>query len=594
MDMKTMVDLLRARADSAGDSTAYTFLDGGEHDNASIAWGAVERRSRALGAVIADRVAPGARVLIMLPPGLDFPAAFFAVLYAGAIAIPTYPPSGSRADRTSARIRGMVADAGVSLVLSCRPLHARSASLEAMIPELAGLPWLNVEDVDDDAAALWRAPRVSPSTLALLQYTSGSTAAPRGVMVSHANLLHNMGLGAALAGYDADSVSVTWLPVNHDMGLINGVLQGAYSGYPTIQMAPGAFLQRPLRWLQAMSRFGATHSGGPNFAYDLCARRVSEEDRDGLDLSSWRLAYNGSEPVRRSTLENFARAFGSCGFRWTAFRPGYGLAESTLVVTSDPVGTPPLFHAERPHAWVSSGTRAGTMTVRIVDPVTCRERSDGEVGEIWVAGGSVACGYWNKPEATAATFQAFVADSNDGPFLRTGDLGCIAGGHLFVTGRIKDVLIVRGLKHYPQDIEATAEGAHAAVRPGCCAAFAVEACGEERVAMVAEVEPRFLSAAGAQAGPSAIAAIRRAVAEAHQLSLRAVALVPAGTLPKTTSGKLQRFLCRNGFLDGSLGAIVEWRDDAGIERTGTERTSAGQAGQTLAGQPFRAANQLAS
>ena len=588
MDIKTMVDLLRVRADAAGDSTAYTFLEPGERDNASIAWGAVDRRSRALGATIAGRVGSDARVLIMLPPGLEFPAAFFGVLYAGGIAIPTYPPAGSRADRTSMRIRGMVADAGVSLVLACRQLHARRASLEALIPELAGVPWLSVEDVDDGVAAEWRAPRVSPATLALLQYTSGSTAAPRGVMVSHANLLHNMGLGAALARYETDSVSVTWLPVNHDMGLINGVLQGAYSGHQTIQMAPGAFLQRPLRWLQAISRFGGTHSGGPNFAYDLCARRVSEEDRDGLDLNSWGLAYNGSEPVKRSTMENFVRVFGSCGFRWTAFRPGYGLAESTLVVTSEPAGTPPLFHPDRPNSWVSSGTSAGTMTVRVVDPVTLRRRNDGEVGEIWVAGDSVACGYWNKPEESAATFNAFIAESNEGPYLRSGDLGCIIGGHLFVTGRIKDVLIVRGLKHYPQDIEATAERAHAAVRPGCCAAFAVDHSGEESVAMVAEVEPGFLPEADAHAGTHAMSAIRRAVADAHQLSLRAIALVPAGTLPKTTSGKLQRFLCRDGFLDGSLGVVAEWRDETRVDDAAVAQPF------RAADKPFRAADKLAS
>jgi acyl-CoA synthetase (AMP-forming)/AMP-acid ligase II len=575
MRVKNMVDVLRTRADAHPDGVAFTFLESGEHAGSTQAWGAIDRRARALGASIAARVDPGARVLIMLPPGIDFVSAVFGVFYAGAIALPTYPPTGARADRTTARVRGMVADAGVTLILSNSGLHTRVAALESMIPELADVPWLDVDHVDDTAAEAWRDPRVASSAVALLQYTSGSTAAPRGVMVSHGNLLHNLALSARLAAYGSDSVSVSWLPVNHDMGLINGVLQGAYSGYPTVQMSPAAFLQRPARWLQAISRFGATHSGGPNFAYDLCARRVSEEEREGLDLSSWRLAYNGSEPVRRQTMEHFTRVFGECGFRWTSFRPGYGLAESTLLVTGDLAGRPPVFHSDFQESssrsaagrqpgttWVSSGVSSGAMRIRIVDPVAFRSREDGEVGEIWVAGESVALGYWNNPRDSAATFRAFIAGTNEGPFLRTGDLGCISNGHLFVTGRIKDVLIVRGVKHYPHDIEATAEQSHPALRPGCCAAFAVERVGEERVAMVAEIEPRFLSAAETDPGTKAISAIRRAVADRHQVSLHAVALVPAGTLPKTTSGKLQRFLCRDGFLDGTLSPLAAWHDEA--------------------------------
>ena len=583
MRVKNMIDVLRTRADAHPDDTAYTFLESGEHAGNTQTWATLDRRGRALGASIAARVDPGARVLIMLPPGIDFASAVFGVLYAGAIAIPTYPPAGARADRTTVRVRGMIADSGVTLVLSNSTLHAHATMLESMIPELTGVPWLDIDHVDDAVAEAWRDPMVASSALALLQYTSGSTATPRGVMVSHGNLLHNLALSARLAAYGSDSVSVSWLPVNHDMGLINGVLQGAYSGYQTIQMAPTAFLQRPARWLQAISRFGATHSGGPNFAYDLCARRVTEQEREGLDLSSWRLAYNGSEPVRRSTLEHFMRVFGECGFRWTSFRPGYGLAESTLLVTGDLAGRPPVFHSDfqdsssrsaggrQPVAtWVSSGASTGAMQIRIVDPVTLRSREDGEVGEIWVAGESVALGYWNNTRDSAATFRAFIAGTTEGPvpsgvegpFLRTGDLGCISNGHLFVTGRIKDVLIVRGVKHYPHDIEATAEQSHPALRPGCCAAFAVERVGEERVAMVAEIEPRFLSAAETDPGTKAISAIRRAVADGHQVSLHAVALVPAGTLPKTTSGKLQRFLCRDGFLDGTLSPLAAWHDEA--------------------------------
>ncbi|CAN5785913.1 fatty acyl-AMP ligase [soil metagenome] len=566
----SMVDLLRMRSWIDGDRTAYTFLDDGEQDGTSFNWMDVDVRSRAIGAAVARQMDAGGRVLIMLPPGVEFASAFFGVLYGGAVAIPTYPPSGSLTDRTRTRIRSMLADAGVSLVVSCGALHARVAAIEALVPELSGIPWLDIDNVDLDDASTWKAPRAGGSTLALLQYTSGSTANPRGVMVSHGNLLHNLAHAADLGRYNRDSVSVSWLPVNHDMGLINGVLQGVHSGSRTIQMSPAAFLQRPSRWLQAISRFGASHSGGPNFAYDLCARRVSDEDRDSLDLRTWELAYNGSEPVRRSTLETFMRAFGSCGFRWTSLRPGYGLAEATLLVTSDEAETAPVFHpasrkgvplvsaASQGGDWVGCGVVDGTMQIRIVDPVTLVPREHGDVGEIWVAGASVAAGYWNKPRESAATFRAVIAGTSDAPYLRTGDLGCVIDGHLFVTGRIKDVLIVRGLKHYPHEIEATAEAAHGSLRPGCCVVFSIQREGEESIAVIAEVESRFGSALAGEIGTDAISAIRRAVANGHQVALHAVALVPAGTLPKTTSGKLQRFLCRDGFVDGTLSPLAAW------------------------------------
>lgn len=554
----SMIEVLRDRAAAQHDSIALTFLDGAEQEGPALTWTGLDLRSRAIGAAVAARVEPGARVLVMLPPAVDFVPAFFGVLYAGAVAIPTYPPSGARADRSSARLRGMIADAGITLVLSSSAIRAHVSSLEALVPELAGLPWIDVENVSDELAEAWRVPRCNQETVAVLQYTSGSTAVPRGVIVTHGNLLHNLAHGAALAKYDGNSVGVSWLPVNHDMGLINGVLQPVFSGYPSYLMSPAAFLQRPVRWLQAISRYGATHSGGPNFAYDLCARRISEDDRAGLDLRTWRIAYNGSEPVRRSTLENFHRAFAACGFTWEALRPAYGLAESTLLVSSGSAEGPVFVETADGRSLVCSGVVDDSRSIRIVDPETRVARRDGVVGEIWVASRSVARGYWNKPRESAATFQAFTSDLHDGPYLRTGDLGCIVDGRLYVTGRMKDVLIVRGVKHYPQDLEATAEHAHSAVRPGCCAAFAVLRDGEERVALVAEADTRRLSAAGDL--DQAIASIRRSVVDRHQVSPCVVALVPAGSLPKTTSGKLQRFLCRDAFLEGEFEVLAAWRE----------------------------------
>jgi acyl-CoA synthetase (AMP-forming)/AMP-acid ligase II len=559
-----LIDLLRDRAAAQPDSTAFTFLEAGEHEGASLTWADVDLRSRAIAAAVQSRVRPGDRVLVMLPPGVEFVPAFFGVIYAGAIAIPTYPPAGAKSDRTSARLRGMIADAGISLVVSCSTVLSRRTALAALVPELAGLPWIAVDAVAEDLAEAWRIPSLHDDTLALLQYTSGSTAAPRGVMVSHGNLLHNLGHSAALARHDHQSVSVSWLPVNHDMGLIDGVLQPVSSGFAAYLMAPAAFLQRPSRWLQAISRYGATHSGGPNFAYDLCARRIADDERDALDLSTWRIAFNGSEPIRRSTMEGFHRRFAPCGFRWEAFRPAYGLAESTLLVTSSRPGDAPSFIDIEPgRSLVSCGVVNCAPRIRIVEPATRTAVHEGAVGEIWVSSDSVARGYWNRPRESAATFHAYMEGTHDGPYLRTGDLGCIVEGRLFVTGRIKDLLIVRGVKHYPQDIEATVERAHPILRPGSCAAFAVQQTGDERIAIVAEVEPRRdVSAAELE---HAMLAVRRTVSEVHQVAPLSISLITAGTLPKTTSGKLQRFLCRDGLAARTFEVLASWSETVVVD-----------------------------
>ena len=567
----TLIDLLRDRAAAQPADLAYTFLDDGERCGESMTWEQLERRSRAVAAAIMQRVEPGTRVLLMFPPSLDFVPAFFATLYAGAIAVPTYPPSGARADRTIARLRGMVADAGVTLVLAPAALAARASVLVSAVPDLSEVAWLDPSDVSDEEADDWRAPAVTGASLAFLQYTSGSTSAPRGVMVSHGNLLHNLAQTAADGLYDRDSVSVSWLPVNHDMGLINGVLQPAFSGCRAYLMAPSAFLQRPARWLQAISRLGGTHSGGPNFAYDLCARKVADNDAVSLDLSSWQVAYSGSEPVRRSTLEQFQRTFGVRGFRWEALSPAYGLAESTLLVANIPAGVPPTFLGNA----VASGKAPASRGVAVINPVTHERCPDGETGEIWVSGASVATGYWKREAETVATFRAFTSDSGEGPFLRMGDMGFIYQNSLFVSGRIKDLIIVRGMKHYPQEIELTAERAHPALRPGCCAAFAVgptftssadqvgptfrsgaDRNDEEKVAIVAEVDPQ--RQAHAAEWSQVIAAVRLAVAEAHHVAPCSVTLVSPGAVPKTTSGKLQRYLCREALMTGALDPLASW------------------------------------
>ncbi len=550
----TMIDLLRARAAAQPWDRAYTFMPDGERCGEWLTWEQLERRSRAIAAAVGRRVAPGDRVVVMFPPSLDFVPAFFATLFAGAVAVPVYPPSGARAERTAARLRGMITDARPSLVLAPSLPPAQMDALTAAVPELAALPWLDPLDVPDEDATTWREPSITSSSLAFLQYTSGSTSSPRGVMVTHGNLLHNLRQTHIDAIYDHASVSVSWLPVNHDMGLINGVLQPAFSGCPAYLMPPAAFLQRPARWLQAISRLGATHSGAPNFAYDLCTRRMSENDCGNLDLSSWRVAYNGSEPIRRATLEQFQRTFGICGFRWEAFSPAYGLAESTLLVASIPAGVPPTFVG----AAVASGLNPATRGIVIVDPATRARCEDGATGEIWVRSGSVAVGYWRREDDTRTTFQAVTSDTHEGPFLRTGDIGFIHQERLFISGRIKDLIIVRGLKHYPQDIEVTAERAHPALRPGCCAAFSVERDDEEQLAIVAEVDTGRQPCGGEPELSQVLAAVRIAVAAAHHVAPASVTIVSPGEVPKTTSGKLQRYLCRTALQCGEFNIVASW------------------------------------
>jgi acyl-CoA synthetase (AMP-forming)/AMP-acid ligase II len=443
--------------------------------------------------------------------------------------------------------------------------------------------WIATDVISEEDALGWRDPGADASTLAFLQYTSGSTASPKGVTISHGNLLHNLTYSFHSGSSDASTVSVSWLPVIHDMGLIEGVLQPAFSGCPAYLIPPTAFLQRPARWLNAISRYRATRSGGPNFAYDLCVRRIGAEERTGLDLSTWRAAYNGAEPVRSETMRAFASAFADCGFESSAFRPCFGLAEATLLVTAgtldgdrslgqavdsrqSTVGSRSVAGGEdRREATgapprVSCGTPAFGTRVLVADPETGRPCADGSVGEIWVSGPSVAQGYWNRPEESVGTFGART-DRGEGPFLRTGDLGFLHDGELYVTGRLKDVLIVRGTKHYPQDLEQTVEQQHPALRPGCAAAFAIEVGPVgDRIAVVAEADIGQLGSP--ESAPAAIAAIRRSVTELHGVQLGAVLLVAPGTLPKTTSGKLQRFACRDAYLSGNLPVLAAWRDSA--------------------------------
>ena len=576
---RTLIDLLRFRAWDRPGTVVYRFLVDGEEPGAQLTYGDLDARARAIATSLLERgVKPGDRALLLYPPSLDFIPAFFGCLYAGVVAVPCYPPQPAQLARTLPRLLGIVDDAGVAIVLTTSELAASAPLLQRHTPSLHRIPWTATDALSLDNASQWREPDLDGDQLAFLQYTSGSTAAPRGVMVSHANLLHNLGYASHAAENDATSVSVSWLPVIHDMGLIEGVLGPIYNAYPAYLLAPASFLHRPIRWLRAISRYGATTSGGPNFAYDLCVRKITDAQRAELDLRTWRIAYNGAEPIRADTLESFHARFRDVGFSWRSFFPVYGLAESTLLVsTGDRTYEPVIcdadadalargsFRTTRMHdapvrALVSSGPVSFDTRVAIAEPDTRERCADGRIGEIWVSSPSVARGYWRRDEETRETFRAYLADG-DGPFLRTGDLGALVNGELFVTGRLKDILIVRGMKHYPQDLELTAERQHAAIRAGCSAAFALDAADGEAVALAMEVDPRQLpdhpEEREAHLGEM-IGRVRQAVVEQHGILLSAVSVLSIGAMPKTSSGKLRRRACRAAFIDGSLSELARW------------------------------------
>jgi polyketide synthase 12 len=569
MTYTSLVDMLAQRAAAHPDKLAYAFLVDGESETVRLTYGQLDRRARAIGRHLAEQGLAGERALLLFPSGLDYIAAFFGCLYAGLIAVPAYPP---RLNRPTPRLQAIVADARAVLVLSPANLRDSMAGRFRHTPGLESLRWLAVDEVSDERADAWRHPGVGAESLAFLQYTSGSTSSPRGVVLTHGNLLYNSWLLYNSFEHDADAQGVTWLPLYHDMGLIGATLQTVYSGQTTTLLSPVAFLQRPFRWLQAISRNRALFSGAPNFAYELCLHKVTAEQMATLDLSCWKVAASGAEPVRKETLQRFSDKFAACGFRPEAFFPCYGLAEATLIVSGGSQSALPIYcdvqgealaqnrvvvagpDDKDVHTFVGCGRDLPGQQIRIVDPETCLPCPSDRIGEIWVKGPSIAQGYWNRPEDSERIFRARLADSGDGPFLRTGDLGFLQDGELYVAGRLKDLIIIRGRNYYPQDVEYTVEQSHPALRPTCAAAFAVEAANEERLVVAQEVER-----AGAKLDVAGITtAIRQAVSREHDLEVYAVLLLKPGSIPKTSSGKIQRHACRLGYLAGSLDVVGQW------------------------------------
>lgn len=574
----TLVELLRYRAMKHPERRAFTFLINGEIEGANLTYGELDRQARKIGAILQRMNVAGECALLLYPPSLEFIAAFFGCLYAGVIAVPAYPP---RLNRNMLRLQAIADDAKPLVTLTTSQILSRVAAQLSQAPELQQMQWLATDDITGDQESLWHEPVLTGDTTAFLQYTSGSTANPKGVMVSHDNLLHNEEMIKNAFQSKEHSVIVSWLPLYHDMGLIGNIIHSFYLGASCIVMSPVDFLQKPFRWLQAISCYKATFSGGPNFAYDLCVRKITPEQKATLDLSSWTIAFNGSEPVRHDTLERFTAGFASCGFRKEALYPCYGLAEATLFVTGGLKEKEPVYLSvngdalernrvievsdenEVARILVGCGTTSSDQKIVIVDPESGIQCLPGQVGEIWLKSSSVAQGYWKRPEETAYTFRACLSDMREGPFLRTGDLGFVKKGELYVTGRIKDLIIIRGQNHYPQDIELTVEQSHPAVRPGCCAAFSVEVDDEEKLIVTAEIERGFRPRKSLAGVPDSkghqsqdlkqiIDSIRVRVAEVYQLQVYAVLLLKTGSIPKTSSGKIQRHACRVGYLNRTL------------------------------------------
>ncbi len=601
----TLVELLRWRAETRPNTRAFTFLVDGRKKEVQLTYAELDKKVRAFATLLQKKGLKGERALLLFPPGIDYIIAFFGCLYAGVIAVPAYPPDPNRLNRTLPRLQAIVHDAQASMALTndsimymikiLRLGNKFTDTMERMpllrkfrttmnyftaqktglanARELGELQWISSDDVLDSLADSWHEPDINESTIAFLQYTSGSTGTPKGVMLTHGNLLANSADIYTAFGYREGTEGVIWLPIYHDMGLIGGVMQPIYGGMSTTLLSPIHFLQKPMRWLETISRIKSVNvvSGGPNFAYDLCVKKVTQKHLETLDLSNWSVAFSGAEPVRYETVERFYNTFKDNGFKKEAFLSCYGLAEASLYVTGvDYKEIPPSMHFDKlelgksklisvsgshPNAqhMISCGHPPLDQRVEIVNPQTFKIAEPDETGEIWVQGPNISQGYWNRKQATEETFGARISGSNDGPFLRTGDLGAMVDGELYITGRVKDLIIIRGRNYYPQDLEFVVENVHQAIRPGCSAAFSIEEDEQEKLVIVAEVRQQKNLPL-----EEITAMIRAAVSETNDIRVQTIVLIKARTISKTSSGKIQRHAVKNEFFEDKLKIIHRW------------------------------------
>ena len=563
----TLVDILKFRATATPNQRVYTFLTDGENQEEHITYRELDRQARLVAANLQKMQAKGERALMLYPPGLAFITSLWGCFYAGVIAVPAYPP---RKNRSLLRIRSIVADSRAKIILSTQQIYENVQKNFADDKDLERMKWLETDLLTDSSRHKFDSLPILLEEIALLQYTSGSTGLPKGVMVSHLNIMRNSEFIRQSFELSVSSVSVSWLPSFHDMGLIDGVLQPVYTGFPGVLLPPVSFLQKPVRWLRAITKYKGTHGGGPNFGFDLCVDKIPEEERVLLDLSSMKSLYNGAEPIRQATLERFISVFEPYGFKPQGFYPCYGMAETTLIIAGVRVEDKPYSLAvniegleenkiieagtgdAKSYSLVSVGRPWLDTNVKIVNPETLNECRNDEVGEIWVSGSIVTKGYYNNEAETEKSFHAFTNDPVDGPYLRTGDLGFFHDEQLFVSGRLKDMIIIYGRNYYPHDIEFIIEDKVQELRPNCSAAFSCDINNEERLVIVAEVERTFLKGLDVE---MVCDAIRTAVSEELELQVYAIQLLRTASIPKTSSGKIQRRACKQGFLDGSLNVV---------------------------------------
>ncbi|MGP4002226.1 fatty acyl-AMP ligase [Streptomyces sp. 8N706] len=580
LEPTTLVELCRYRASREPDRRMFAFLENGVEESDSLTLAQLDARARAIAVHLSRQAPPGARAVLSYPPGLDFVSAFFGCLYAGLIAVPAPPVLRVGVDDRYTRFQAIINSCRPDLLLSNGSrLNRVEALLKGMSTPRRPTP-VATDEISETDAYGWNAPRIGPDTVAYLQYTSGTTGPPRGVELTHGNVLHNLSLILANGSRATDDVNrlppvVSWLPVFHDMGLITGVLQPIYVGYDAALMPPTAFAQHPVNWLRAISDRGAGISSAPSFGYELCLRRISEEQLRSLDLSGWRIAVVANEPVRAEMIDQFSAMLAPFGFRREAFFPSYGMAESTVMLSGGPVEPEPVIRRfdavalakgkvqragpeDEARRLVGLGQLHPSMTIAVVHPETGEPCAPDETGEILASGPSIGTSYWNAPEETARTLNATVRGHDGRRFLRTGSLGFLDGGQLFVTCRVADLIVVDGMQHYPYDIEATAEEGHAAIREGRCCAFTVQDGQRARLVVLAEINSRYsVVADSAPDTPSGVRvkvgageveeAVREAVFAGHGLLVDDVLLVKAGALPFTTSGKLQRAQCRSRY-----------------------------------------------
>lgn len=601
-----LVSILQLKAKETPDNLVYTFLENGGKSVTKINYRELDLRARAMASYLIEEGFSESRALLLYPSGMDFVLAFWACLYAKVIPVPAYPPHPSALQRNLSRLEKVIQDAEATLVLGNSLIigmfESMKESQKVAIPMesnmaspsndsdsyLSRLKWINTDTIGREWADSWVRPNIVPTDLAFLQYTSGSTGAPKGVMVSHHNLVANALPTIEAFELTSESCWACWLPLYHDMGLIGNIIFSAIAGCQVVYFSPSEFLQNPVLWLKVISEYQATIAAAPNFAYELCVQKVKEEDLAGLDLSSWVMALNAAEPIKAQTLRNFTKRFAACGFRADSHYGAYGLAESTVFVSGGIVAEPPVLrrcdkrelqqnkvvylpsdsdsHDSVEVVGVGRGWK--DQEIIIVDPATCLQCEDQIVGEVWTRGDSIPKGYWKKPEITEKVFRGHIADTGAGPYLRTGDLGFMEGSELFISGRIKDLIILRGRNIYPQDLEATASENQTALRPGCSAAFSFDDQGQDKVVLVAELRSSSIE-------PTEVAEIAAKIASdislVHGIRLHQIEFIKPRTIAKTSSGKIQRHGCKQQFLSGKLASIAKWENPP-IKTNGKEAT----------------------